>query len=155
MDHALNTAARMAERAASWPRRYSLLSQLVQGDRQGFALALADALEEHREHYTVGDRGKDIEAAVNLDVLGLACHAHRIGWPVPIRSPICPRGCCRGMSAVPDDAAQVPVRSAPPAPEPRTMSRVSRTTERGAERSPSMRENRRSRPSRRARPGPG
>lgn len=94
MDHALTTAARMADGSFLAPP-VSLLSQLVQGDQQGFALALADALEEHREHYTVGDRGKDMEAAVNLDVLGLACHAHRIGWPVPIRSPYLPEGLLR------------------------------------------------------------
>ncbi|WP_053724907.1 immunity 49 family protein [Streptomyces sp. WM6378] len=94
MDHALTTAARMADGSFLAPP-VSLLSQLVQGDQQGFALALADALEEHREHYTVGDRGKDMEAAVNLDVLGLACHAHRIGWPVPMRSPYLPEGVLR------------------------------------------------------------
>lgn len=94
MDHALTTAVRMADGSFLAPP-VSLLSQLVEGDQQGFALALADALEEHREHYTVGDRGKDIEAAVNLDVLGLACHARRIGWPVPIRSPYLPEGLLR------------------------------------------------------------
>ncbi|MEV5276792.1 immunity 49 family protein [Streptomyces sp. NPDC052811] len=108
VDHALRTAARMRSAGFLGPP-VVLLSQLVQGDRQGFALALADALEEHREHYTVGDRGNDIEAAVNLDILGLACHARRIGWPVPIRSPYLPEGLLgRGMSAVPDDTAQVP-----------------------------------------------
>ncbi|MFJ8383912.1 Imm49 family immunity protein [Streptomyces sp. NPDC094438] len=91
VDHALRTAARMASPGFLAPP-VALLSQLVQGDQEGFALALADALEEHREHYTVGDRGKDIEAAVNLDLLGLACHARRIGWPVPIRSPYLPEG---------------------------------------------------------------
>ncbi|MFD7341649.1 immunity 49 family protein [Streptomyces violascens] len=94
MDHALTTAARMAGGSFLAPP-VSLLSQLVQGDQQGFALALADALEDHREHYTVGDRGKDMEAAVSLDVLGLACHARRIGWPVPIRSPYLPEGLLR------------------------------------------------------------
>ncbi|GAA2434110.1 Imm49 family immunity protein [Streptomyces mauvecolor] len=93
-DHALTTTARMAGGGFLAPP-VSLLSQLVQGDQQGFALALADALEEHREHYTVGARGKDMEAAVNLDVLGLACHARRIGWPVPIRSPYLPEGLLR------------------------------------------------------------
>ncbi|MFI6684151.1 immunity 49 family protein [Streptomyces sp. NPDC050485] len=91
VDHALRTAARMASPGFLAPP-VSLLSQLVQGDRDGFALALADALEEHREYYAVGDRGKDIEAAVNLDLLGLACHARRIGWRVPIRSPYLPQG---------------------------------------------------------------
>lgn len=91
MDHALATADRMAGAGFLAPP-LSLLSQLVQCDQEGFALALADALEEHREHYSVGARGRDFEAAVNLDVLGLACHAHRIGWPVPVRSPYLPEG---------------------------------------------------------------
>ncbi|MEV6042525.1 immunity 49 family protein [Streptomyces xanthochromogenes] len=91
MDHALATADRMASGSFLMPP-LTLLSQLVQCDQEGFALALADALEEHREHYSVGARGKDIEAAVSLDVLGLACHARRIGWPVPVRSPYLPEG---------------------------------------------------------------
>ncbi|MCT9088996.1 immunity 49 family protein [Streptomyces sp. ASQP_92] len=91
MDHALLIADR-ADTGGFLAPPAALLSQLVQGDRQGFALALADALEEHREHYTVGARGKDMEAAINLDVLGLVCHAHRLGWPVPVSSPYLPQG---------------------------------------------------------------
>ncbi|MCX5384236.1 immunity 49 family protein [Streptomyces sp. NBC_00083] len=94
MDHALETAARMAGGSFLAPPAV-LLSQLVEGDQRGFALALADALEEHREHFEVGERGKEVEAAVDLDVLGLACHAHRIGWPVPVRSPYLPEGLLR------------------------------------------------------------
>ncbi len=69
-----------------------LLSQLVEGDREGFALALADALEAHREHYTVGELPAEPDALVDLDILALACHAHRMGWPVPVRSPYLPEG---------------------------------------------------------------
>ncbi|WP_157531907.1 MULTISPECIES: immunity 49 family protein [unclassified Kitasatospora] len=69
-----------------------LLSQLVEGDREGFALALADALEAHREHYTVGELPVEPDALVDLDILALACHAHRMGWPVPVRSPYLPEG---------------------------------------------------------------
>ncbi|MET9359697.1 Imm49 family immunity protein [Streptomyces sp. NPDC006632] len=94
MDHALETAARMADGTFLAPPAV-LLSQLVEGDRRGFALALADALEEHHEHFGVGSRGKDVEAAVDLDVLGLACHARRIGWTVPVRSPQLPGGLLR------------------------------------------------------------
>ncbi|MEU3501987.1 Imm49 family immunity protein [Streptomyces hundungensis] len=89
MDHALLIGDR-ADTGGFLAPPVVLLSQLVQGDRQGFVLALADALEEHREHYTVGARGKDMEAALNLDVLGLVCHARRLGWPVPVRSPYLP-----------------------------------------------------------------
>ncbi|MEU9300968.1 Imm49 family immunity protein [Streptomyces sp. NPDC048269] len=67
-----------------------LLSQLVEGDREGFALALADALEAHREHYEVGDLGKEAEAVLSLDILALVCHARRMGWPVPVVSPYLP-----------------------------------------------------------------
>ncbi|MFG2722156.1 immunity 49 family protein [Streptomyces sp. NPDC048416] len=97
MDHALEVFARTGGGSFLAPP-IVLLSQLVQGDQQGFALAMADALEEHREHYTVGDRGRDVEAAVNLDVLGLACHARRIGWRVPLRSPYLPEGLLRPCS---------------------------------------------------------
>ncbi|MEU9101060.1 Imm49 family immunity protein [Streptomyces sp. NPDC048361] len=97
MDHALRTAARMTGGAFLAPPAV-LLSQLVEGDQRGFALALADALEEHREHFAVGDRDKDVEAAVDLDVLGLACHARRIGWPVPVRSPYLPEGLLLGQA---------------------------------------------------------
>ncbi|MFD0572804.1 Imm49 family immunity protein [Kitasatospora gansuensis] len=75
-----------------------LLSQLVEGDRAGFALALADALEAHREHYTVGELPAEPDALVDLDILALACHAHRMGWPVPVRSPYLPRGCSAGRA---------------------------------------------------------
>ncbi|MDJ0380013.1 immunity 49 family protein [Streptomyces sp. G-G2] len=69
-----------------------LLSQLVEGDREGFALALADALEEHREYYGVADNGATSDSAVNLDVLALVRHARRLGWEVPVRSPYLPPG---------------------------------------------------------------
>ncbi|WP_405017133.1 immunity 49 family protein [Kitasatospora sp. NBC_00070] len=72
-----------------------LLSQLVEGDRAGFALALADALEAHREHYTVGELPAEPDALVDLDVLALACLVHRMGWPVPVSSPYLPVGLFR------------------------------------------------------------
>ncbi|MER5864302.1 immunity 49 family protein [Kitasatospora sp. NPDC002040] len=75
-----------------------LLSQLVEGDREGFALALVDALEEHREHWTVGDLPGDPDALVDLDILALACHADRMGWPVPVSSPYLPKGLFRPSS---------------------------------------------------------
>ncbi|WP_407990527.1 immunity 49 family protein [Kitasatospora sp. CMC57] len=70
----------------------TLLSQLVEGDREGFALALIDALEAHREHYTVGELPVEPDALLDLDILALACHAHRIGWRVPVSSPYLPAG---------------------------------------------------------------
>ncbi|OIV36241.1 hypothetical protein BIV57_17260 [Mangrovactinospora gilvigrisea] len=64
-----------------------LLSQLVAADHEGFALALVDALEEHRDHYSVGDRAAAPWSSVGLDILGLARHAARLqGRPVPVRS---------------------------------------------------------------------
>ncbi|MET9699733.1 immunity 49 family protein [Streptomyces sp. NPDC006529] len=67
-----------------------LLSQLAAGDREGFALALADALEEHRDHYGVGANACDPDAPLNLDVLALVCLARRSGWDVPVLSPYLP-----------------------------------------------------------------
>lgn len=72
-----------------------LLSQLVEGDREGFALALADALEEHREHYTLGALAGEADALLDLDILALVCHARRLGWDIPVRSPYLPAGIIR------------------------------------------------------------
>ncbi|WP_448699583.1 immunity 49 family protein [Streptomyces avidinii] len=65
-------------------------SQLVEGDEESFNLALADALEAHRDHYSVSDRAVGAAAAVNLDVLALACHARRRGWRIRVSSPYLP-----------------------------------------------------------------
>ncbi|MER5549866.1 Imm49 family immunity protein [Streptomyces sp. NPDC002589] len=68
-----------------------LLSQLVEGDEESFNLALADALEAHRDYYQVADRAGDPDASVNLDVLALACHARRRGWAIRVESPYLPQ----------------------------------------------------------------
>ncbi|MFD7912082.1 immunity 49 family protein [Streptomyces sp. NPDC059752] len=69
-----------------------LFSQLVEGDEESFNLALADALEAHRDYYSVSDRlfGGGAEAAVDFDVLALACHARRRGWRIRVSSPYLP-----------------------------------------------------------------
>ncbi|MFG2988453.1 immunity 49 family protein [Streptomyces sp. NPDC048257] len=67
-------------------------SQLVEGDEESFNLALADALEAHRDHYSVADRAVGAAAAVNLDILALACHARRRGWRIRVSSPYLPEG---------------------------------------------------------------
>ncbi|MGW7088333.1 Imm49 family immunity protein [Streptomyces sp. NPDC054871] len=67
-----------------------LLSQLVEGDEESFNLALLDALETHRDHYRVADRAEDPDAAVNLNILALACHARRRGWTIRVSSPYLP-----------------------------------------------------------------
>lgn len=77
-----------------------LLSQLVEGDREGFALALADALEEHREHYSVGTLTQDVEASLSLDVLALVCLVRRMGWSVPVVSPYLPEALVTSNSLV-------------------------------------------------------
>ncbi|MFD6951718.1 hypothetical protein A6A08_16765 [Nocardiopsis sp. TSRI0078] len=69
-----------------------LLSQLVAGDREGFALALADALEEHREAFSVGRSQGDCDGFVNTRILALACLARVRGWDVPVESDYLPRG---------------------------------------------------------------
>ncbi len=67
-----------------------LLSQLVEGDEESFNLALADALETHRDYYLVADRADDPDACINLDILALACHARRRGWAIRVESPYLP-----------------------------------------------------------------
>jgi hypothetical protein len=67
-----------------------LLSQLVEGDEESFNLALLDALEAHRDHYRVADRAEDCDAALDLGVLALACHARRRGWRIRVASPYLP-----------------------------------------------------------------
>lgn len=67
-----------------------LFSQLVEGDEESFGLALLDALEAHRDHYAVADRATDRDAAINLDILALTCHARRRGWRISVRSPYLP-----------------------------------------------------------------
>lgn len=69
-----------------------LFSQLVEGDEESFNLALADALEAHRDHHAVGGRaeGAGADAAVCFDVLALACHARRRGWRIRVSSPYLP-----------------------------------------------------------------
>ncbi|MEU5954507.1 Imm49 family immunity protein [Streptomyces sp. NPDC047525] len=67
-----------------------LLSQLVEGDEESFNLALIDALEAHRDHYRVADRAEDPNAAINLNILALTCHARRRGWNIHVSSPYLP-----------------------------------------------------------------
>ncbi|WP_306457934.1 immunity 49 family protein [Streptomyces sp. SA15] len=67
-----------------------LFSQLVEGDEQSFNLALLDALEAHRDHHRIADRATDCDAAINLDILALTCHARRRGWNIGVVSPYLP-----------------------------------------------------------------
>jgi hypothetical protein len=67
-----------------------LFSQLVEGDEESFNLALLDALETHRDHHRIADRATDYDAAINLDILALTCHARRRGWRIRVSSPYLP-----------------------------------------------------------------
>ncbi|MFE2011206.1 Imm49 family immunity protein [Streptomyces sp. NPDC059491] len=90
---AVQRALQYAETAKNWGFAMPpvvLLSQLVEGDEESFNLALADALEAHRAYYQVADRADDPDAAVDLDILALACHARRRGWAVRVESPYLP-----------------------------------------------------------------
>ncbi|MFE6667463.1 Imm49 family immunity protein [Streptomyces sp. NPDC057697] len=91
---AVRRAVRQEEKAKEWgfvmPPAV-LLSQLVEGDEESFDLALADALEAHRDYYQVADRSDDPDASINLDILALACHARRRGWAVRVESPYLPQ----------------------------------------------------------------
>ncbi|WP_218825226.1 immunity 49 family protein [Streptosporangium subroseum] len=86
-------AVRDCEKARTWgffPPPAVLFSQLVEGDEESFNLALLDALEAHRDHYAVADRADDPDAAINLDILALTCHARRRGWNIRVVSPYLP-----------------------------------------------------------------
>ncbi|WP_308369417.1 MULTISPECIES: Imm49 family immunity protein [unclassified Streptomyces] len=93
-EQAAERALREVEKAKDWgffPPPAVLLSQLVEGDEESFNLALADALEAHRDHYRVADRAEDPDATINLNVLALACHARRRGWNIRVESPYLPQ----------------------------------------------------------------
>ncbi|MFI5689660.1 immunity 49 family protein [Streptomyces sp. NPDC051636] len=95
---AAQRALRQAEKAKDWGFAMPpavLLSQLVEGDEESFNLALADALEAHRDYYQVADRADDPDASVNLDILALACHARRRGWAIRVDSPYLPQDLLR------------------------------------------------------------
>lgn len=92
---AAQRALQEAEKAKDWgfPMPPTiLLSQLVEGDEESFNLALADALEAHRDYYAVADRADGPDASVSLDILALACHARRRGWSIRVESPYLPQG---------------------------------------------------------------
>ncbi|AYN44035.1 hypothetical protein D9753_34355 [Streptomyces dangxiongensis] len=94
LEAAAERALAEAEKARDWgffPRPAVLLSQLVEGDEESFNLALADALEAHRDYYRVGDRAGDPDAAIDLNVVALACHARRRGWTIRVESPYLPQ----------------------------------------------------------------
>ncbi|WP_432007043.1 Imm49 family immunity protein [Streptomyces parvus] len=91
---ALEQAERAKDRGFAMPPAV-LLSQLVEGDEESFNLALADALEAHRDHYAVADRADDPDASINLDILALACHARRRGWAIRVDSPYLPQDLLR------------------------------------------------------------
>ncbi|MFC4117182.1 immunity 49 family protein [Nonomuraea zeae] len=96
---ATDRALHDCEKAKNWgffPPPAVLLSQLVEGDEESFNLALLDALEAHRDHYSVADRADDPKAAINLDILALACHARRRGWTIHVTSPYLPAGLLAG-----------------------------------------------------------
>ncbi|MBP2056758.1 hypothetical protein J2Z21_009777 [Streptomyces griseochromogenes] len=91
---AAQRALQQAEKAKDWGFAMPpavLLSQLVEGDEESFNLALADALEAHRDYYQVADRADDPDASVNLDILALACHARRRGSAIRVDSPYLPQ----------------------------------------------------------------
>ncbi|MET9377487.1 immunity 49 family protein [Streptomyces sp. NPDC002992] len=95
---AAQRALQQAEKAKDWGFDMPpavLLSQLVDGDEESFNLALADALEAHRDYYQVADRADDPDVSINLDILALACHARRRGWTIRVESPYLPQSLLR------------------------------------------------------------
>ncbi|WP_150253157.1 immunity 49 family protein [Nocardiopsis deserti] len=92
MDEAVAALERHQVFPGSPPPPVILLSQLVAGDREGFVLALVDALEEHRDAFSVGMNQGKSDGFVNTSVLALACLARARGWDVPVESGYLPRG---------------------------------------------------------------
>ncbi|MGR4878726.1 immunity 49 family protein [Streptomyces sp. LARHCF249] len=88
-DRALADAPQVRGRGVAEPPAV-LLSQPVEGDEKSFNLALLDALEAHGDHCGVSDRAERPDAAVDLDVPALACHARRRGWDIKVSSPYLP-----------------------------------------------------------------
>ncbi|MEU7648130.1 immunity 49 family protein [Streptomyces huasconensis] len=100
-ESAARRALEQAENAEDWGFAMPpavLLSQLVEGDEESFNLALADALEAHRDYYQVADRADRPDVSINLDILALTCHARRRGWAIRVESPIFRRGSCGSLS---------------------------------------------------------
>ncbi|MFF8694660.1 Imm49 family immunity protein [Streptomyces sp. NPDC015144] len=91
---ALDRADRLRDSGFPMPPAV-LLSQLVAGDEESFGLALADALEAHRDQYLIADRADDPDGALDLDILALACLAVRRGWSVRVESAYLPRDLLR------------------------------------------------------------
>ncbi|MEV8021835.1 Imm49 family immunity protein [Streptomyces sp. NPDC086554] len=89
IERALAEQVRYGPSTVLWPP-VRLLSQLVEGDEESFNLALLDALEAHRDHYSVADRASDVDSALNLDILALTCHARRRGWSIHVSTPYLP-----------------------------------------------------------------
>ncbi|WP_246041223.1 immunity 49 family protein [Streptomyces cadmiisoli] len=63
----------------------------MEGDEESFNLALADALEAHRDHCQAAGRSDDADATINFNVPALACHARRRGWNIRVASPYLPQ----------------------------------------------------------------
>ncbi|MFE7776240.1 Imm49 family immunity protein [Streptomyces sp. NPDC057445] len=100
---AAERALREIEKAKDWgflPPPAVLLSQLVKGDEESFNLALADALEAHRDHYQVADRADDPASTIDVNVLALCCHARRRGWDIRVESPYLPQRLLKAAESV-------------------------------------------------------
>lgn len=67
-----------------------LLSQLVVGDPEAFALCLADGLETWRDFYSRPDQADAPQQLIAVPLLGLACVAHDRGWRVAVDSEYLP-----------------------------------------------------------------
>ncbi|WP_017602970.1 immunity 49 family protein [Nocardiopsis alkaliphila] len=91
MDEAL-TALAAYDTPGSPPPPVLLLSQLIAQDPEGFDLALADRLEEHREAYGIGHRAQDSDGLIDFHGLALACSARAKGWEVRVESDYLPQG---------------------------------------------------------------
>lgn len=67
-----------------------LLSQLVAGDPEAFALGLADGLATWQDFYSLPDQTAAPQQLIAVPLLGLACLARDRGWQIPVDSDYLP-----------------------------------------------------------------
>ncbi|MFI0859609.1 immunity 49 family protein [Streptomyces smyrnaeus] len=95
-----------------------LLSQLVAGDAEAFALSLADGLEAWRDHYSLPHHADDPDQLVALTLLGIAAAAHDRGWEIPVTSDYVPRRLLEGAWVGTPIDLDAPTEEEVPSPHP-------------------------------------
>jgi hypothetical protein len=70
----------------------NLFHHFVRKDEEGFSPALVEALKLHKAYWTLTeDRSTDIDGAVALGPLAIACLAYDAGFPIDVESDYLPK----------------------------------------------------------------